>query len=191
MNYVASICLVSVFAGCRGDSPPYRGSSVATSSTASGRIAPNRSAAADSLRDDLVEHGLLVPDGGREPVIARLGRPDSVRWHTESSAYDPAMTDSTAYLFYSGLRLDYAVRKGNQPDLLQIADVSDNRYLKYPALGVGATVAAIVSALGEPSERTDDSYSYVCGRCVGPGEPVIFHLQGGRVKGVEYQFYVD
>jgi hypothetical protein len=191
MKGFASIGLVIVVAGCRGGIPPERSSNVAASSTTSGSITATHSVSADSLRDDLVEHGLRVPDGRREVVIANLGRPDSIRSHAEANPNDPTITDSVAYLFYPGLRLDYVVGAGNRGELLQLADVSNNRYLKYPALGVGASAAAVVSALGKPWQRTDDTYSYVCGRCIGPDNPVIFHLDGGRVRRVEYQFYAE
>jgi hypothetical protein len=146
----------------------------------------------DSLRDDLVEHGLRVL-GSRKAVIAQLGKPDSTRSKTEQNRFNPAQTDSTVDLFYPGLRLYYYVvaEKPNR-DILQSADVWNNRYLKYPEIGVGASAAAVVSALGEPGDRTSDTYSYDCGRCIGRAEtPVYFHLDGGRVKFVEYTFYVD
>lgn len=191
MKDVVWIALVIVLAACRRDIPPDRSSNVTSSSSTTGSLAPTHSPSVDSVRDDLVEHGLLVPEGRREAVIAKLGRPDSIRSHAEANPYDPAVTDSIAYLFYPGLRLDYLVGAGDRGELLQLADVSDNRYLKYPALGVGASAAAIVSTLGEPWKRTDTTYSYACGRCIGPDNPIIFHLDGGRVRRVEYHFYAE
>jgi len=185
------LCLIA----CRRDGPAERASTLAatstrvTTSSTSQRTVSALSVPPDSLRDDLVEHGLRVLHGPRKAVIAQLGQPDSIRSQTEQNPDTPAQTDSTVDLFYPGLRLGYYV-VAEQPnrDILQYADVWDNRYLKYPEIGVGASAAAVVNALGEPGERTGDTYSYDCGRCIGPETPVYFHLVGGRVK---YTFYVD
>jgi hypothetical protein len=101
--------------------------------------------------------------------------------------------DTIVDLFYSGLRLRYAVLgvKEGETDILLEADVSDNRYLKYPALGVGATVEAIVNALGQPEERTTDAYRYTCGLHIMSGATVHFHFEGNRVKFLTYWWDTD
>jgi hypothetical protein len=202
MKTIASAGLLLAVAGCLSETPAERSSTVAATSTVAARstfatvlpvagsTSPIGSMPPDSLRDDLVEYGLRVPKESRQKVIAVLGGPDSVRSVAEANRYDPAMSDSLVVLYYPGLRLDYLV-VGGKKDLLQEADVSDNRYLKYPTVGVGASAANIIIALGPPRERTGLAYSYECGRCIGADEPVIFHLAGGRVTNVEYQFYVD
>jgi hypothetical protein len=194
MRKLAAIGIIILLqSACRGDAPPERSSiTVATTASSSQSTVSGRSVPPDSLRDDLVEHGLRVLDGPRQAVIAQLGQPDSIRSQTEQNPHNPAQADSTVEFFYPGLRLSYYV-VGERPtrDILQTADVWDNRYLKYPEIGVGASAAAIVSALGEPGERTNDRYSYDCGRCIGAETPVYFHLGGGRVKFVQYTFYVD
>ena len=197
MARVAVTGIILCLTACRGNGPAERASTtgatstLATASGTSQSTVSGRSAPPDSLRDDLVEHGLRVL-GSRKAVIAQLGQPDSIRSQTQQNKYNAAQTDSTVDLFYPGLRLYYYVvaEKPNR-DILQSADVWNNRYLKYPEIGVGASAAAVVSALGEPGERTNDTYSYDCGRCIGAETPVYFHLDGGRVKFVEYTFYVD
>ena len=101
--------------------------------------------------------------------------------------------DTIVDVFYSGLRLRYAVLgvKEGETDILMEADVSDNRYLKYPALGVGTTVEALVTALGQPEERKTDTYSYSCALHVMSGATVYFHFEGNRVKFVTYYWYTD
>jgi hypothetical protein len=101
--------------------------------------------------------------------------------------------DTIVDVFYKGLRLHYAVLgviKG-ETDILMEAEVSDNRYLKYPELGVGASASAIVSALGEPEQRTNDTYRYECALHVMSGSTVYFHLEGDRVKFLVYRWDVD
>lgn len=149
--------------------------------------------ARDSLCGDLAENGLLIPDTNRTVVAARLGRPDSARSHPTPNTHRPVQTDSLVDVFYPGLRLHYivlGVKEGNT-DILQIADVSHNRFLKYPVLGIGAKVGDILSALGEPEERTSDTISYSCALHVMEGATVYFHLEGGLVKSIEYTYYVD
>jgi hypothetical protein len=101
--------------------------------------------------------------------------------------------DTVVDIFYPGLRLEYIVLGVTQreTDILLQADVSDNRYLKYPALGVGARIAEIVSAFGEPEERRNDTYMYKCAMHIMSGSTVYFHLEGDRVKYVEYRWDAD
>jgi hypothetical protein len=109
------------------------------------------------------------------------------------NTHNPAQMDTIVDVFYKGLRLHYAVLgviKG-ETDILMEAEVSDNRYLKYPELGVGASASAIVSALGEPEQRTNDTYRYECALHVMSGSTVYFHLEGDRVKFLVYRWDVD
>ena len=146
-----------------------------------------------SLCGDLAENGLSIPNTRRNALAAQLGRPDSATAHPTANPYNTAQTDSVVTVFYPGLRLHYIVLGAarGETDMLLRADVSDNRYLKYPALGVGASVGDIVSALGQPEERTNDTISYSCALHVMEGSTVYFHFEGDRVKFVEYTFYVD
>ena len=147
----------------------------------------------DSLCGDLAENGFLIPDSRRKAVAARLGRPDSVRSQSAPNTHNPAQMDTIVDVFYSGLRLHYGVLgvKEGETDILMEADVSDNRYLKYPALGVGTTVEAIVNALGQPEERTTNTYSYSCALHIMSGATVYFHFEGDRVKFLTYSWYTD
>ncbi len=153
-----------------------------------------------SLQSRASARAFFHRDTRRQAVIAQWGRPDSTRSQPVQNIHKPAQTDSVVNLFYPGLRLHYVVlgvAVRSDTDILLKADVSDNRYLKYPALGVGASAATIVSALGDPrepeqlGERASDKYRYDCERCIGGGLPVYFHFEGDRVKLVEYTFYVD
>jgi hypothetical protein len=101
--------------------------------------------------------------------------------------------DTLVDVFYPGLRLHYVVlgTTEGETDILLQADVSDNRYLKYPALGVGARVAEIVKAFGEPEGRSSDAYIYSCALHVMSGSTVYFHVEGDRVKYVVYTWDVD
>lgn len=214
---VPPLLLLAMLAGCRREPPPARAAvdsstSIVTttssrdsqafiaSSTPSASLAApltvhdtapsvHFSSAKDSLCGEFAENGFLIPDSRRKAVATQLGRPDSLRSHVIPNNHLPVQMDTIVDLFYPGLRLEYVVlgvAKGETDILLQ-ADVSDNRYLKYPALGVGARIAEIVSAFGEPEERKNDTYRYECGMHIMSGSIVYFHLLGDRVKYVEYR----
>ena len=147
----------------------------------------------DSVCGEFAENGLLIPDGRRKAVAARFGRPDSVQSQVIPNKYTNGQMDTVMHVFYPALRLEYivlGVTKG-ETDILLEADVSDNRYLRYPAFGVGARVAEIVSAFGEPEERRDDTISYTCAMHVMSGSTVYFHLDGDRVKYLVYRWDAD
>lgn len=147
----------------------------------------------DSLCGDLAENGFRILNTRRKAVAAQLGVPDSVHSQPAPNTHNPAQMDTVVDVFYPGLRLHYAVLgvTEGETDILLEAEVSDNRYLKYPALGVGAIVGAIVRALGQPEERTNDTYSYSCALHVMSGSTVYFHFEGDRVKFVVYRWDAD
>ena len=147
----------------------------------------------DSLCGEFAENGFLIPDSRRKAVATQLGRADSLRSHVIPNNHRPVQMDTVVDMFYPGLRLQYVVLgvTEGETDILLQADVSDNRYLKYPALGVGARIAEIVSALGEPEERRNDTYSYTCSLHVMSGSTVYFHVEGDRVKYVVYRWDAD
>jgi hypothetical protein len=146
----------------------------------------------DSLCGDLVESGLVVPNN-RTAVTGQYGRPDSTESEPTPNKHNPAQTDSTVNVFYPGLHLYYIVLgvKEGETDILWRADVSTNRYLKYPSLGIGASREAIVKAVGEPEERTDSTARYSCALHIMAGVTLDYHFEGDRVKSAEYWFDVD
>jgi hypothetical protein len=147
----------------------------------------------DSLCGEFAENGFLIPDSRRKAVATQLGRPDSLQSHAIPNTHRPVQMDTLVDVFYHGLRLEYIVLgvAQGETDILLQADVSDNRYLKYPALGVGARIAEIVSAFGEPEERRNDTYMYECAMHIMSGSTVYFHIEGDRVKYVEYRWDAD
>jgi hypothetical protein len=147
----------------------------------------------DSLCGDLAENGLKIPNTRRTAVAAQIGRPDSTQAQPTPNPYTTGQIDSVIDVFYRGLRLHYIVlgKQTGETDILLAADVSDNRFLKYAALGVGASADAIVSALGNPEERTADTLTYSCALHIMSGSTIHFHLESDHVKGVEYTFDAD
>ena len=167
-----------------------KASSIATQQESTAVAAVDQTPSVDSLRDEFVQHGLLVPDS-RTEVISRFGAADSVASRAVVNRHNAALTDSIVDLFYPGLHLTYYVVGRGGKEFLQTAVVSDNRYLKYPDFGVGVPDAIIRRSLGEPSERATAKWRYDCGRCMGAESPVYFYLDHGTVQRIEYSFYVD
>ena len=214
------IGVIAVAGGCRRQTPTLRSSSdsqtatVTTSSTIAAQApisapastststgittAPDTSpmlkfsSAKDSLCGEVAENGFRIPDSDRRAVAAQFGQPDSVRMQPAPNPHRPAQMDTVADVFYPGIRLHYWVVGAAKPyDILLEADISDNKYLTYPQLGIGATSGAIASALGDPPERTDESYSYSCALHVMSGADVTFHFAAGRVIRVDYRWEAD
>jgi hypothetical protein len=168
---------------------------VGPTSLASGDTAPSVhfSSPKDSLCGEMAENGLLIPNPRRSAVAAQLGRPDSVQSRPAPNPHNPAQTDTVVDVFYRGLRIHYWVLAAAQTerDIVLEIDVSDNRYLKYPSLGIGARADALVSAFGERGERREDGYRYSCALHVMSGADMDFHFAGDRVKLIAYRYYAD
>jgi hypothetical protein len=183
--------------------PDSQASNIANTSNAAASAAPivgadtapavHFSSPSDSLCGDLAENGLKIPNTKRSAVTAQVGRPDSTRTQPTPNPYTTGQIDSVVDVFYPGLRLHYIVlgKQTGETDILLRAHVSENRFLKYPALGVGASAEAIVRALGKPEGRTTDTLSYTCALHIMSGSTVYFHLERDHVTVVEYTFEAD
>ena len=159
---IAAVVALVVITGCSKDREDQRGVARGNVSRPELRSSADTTLTSppqsiDSLRDDFVEHGLLVSDS-RLQVAVRLGQPDSTAAHSV---------------------------------ILQTAMVSDNRYLKYPQLGIGTPGVTILQSLGEPGNRESGKYRYDCARCIGEDSPAYFYFDRGRVQRIEYSFYLD
>jgi hypothetical protein len=146
----------------------------------------------DSLCGEMGENGLNVPVG-RRAVAAKFGKPDSVRADPGPNPYEPTQIDTVMDVFYPGLRLKYWVM-GKPPadnESLLEAEITDNKYLRFPQLGIGATRDEIVRTIGEPGDRTDDTFKYECGLHIMSGANVTFHFADRRVTLVDFYWEMD
>ena len=170
--------------------PPVSAAPVASADTAP---SVHFSSPKDSLCGEMAENGLLIPNTRRSAVATQLGRPDSVRSQPAPNPHNPVQTDTVVDVFYPGLRLHYWVVGAAQAerDIILEIDVSNNRYLKYPSFGIGATAEALVSAFGERGERREDGYRYSCALHVMSGADMDFHFGSDRVQLITYRYYAD
>jgi hypothetical protein len=172
--------------------PAASSTSAAVASPEDSLIPLHFSSPQDSLCGAVGETGLNIPTG-RRAVAAQFGKPDSVRTQPGPNPYTPTQIDTVVNVFYPNLRLKYWVMGDGKPDTESLleADISDNKYLRFPQVGIGATRDEIVKAIGEPGERTDDTYGYECGLHIMSGADVTFHFSGGRVTRFNYRWEMD
>lgn len=108
--------------------------------------------------------------------------------------HDPSVTDTLVTWSYPGVEIHLHQVGNGGPEFLSEVEVTDNRYLRYPAAGVGAARATIHELLGPPSAARgpEEGDTYPCERCEGAPEPVTFRYDAqGRVRAVLFSFYVD
>ena len=190
---VLAALLVLVACGPGGDAPPAGGGDgvdtpAAAAEPEGGASAPDtgRTSAADRF----VTEGLDPVGRTRAEIRATLGEPDSVRHEPVANRHIADRTDTIVTLHYPTLRATvYAVTGGN--DLLQSVRVTDDRHLRDPAIRIGMPWEEVRRRLGEPHDREGDVPVYWCRRCTGAEHPVRFHVVDGRVRAVEFTYYVD
>ncbi|MGV2384752.1 MAG UNVERIFIED_CONTAM: hypothetical protein LOD86_05720 [Thermobifida fusca] len=142
--------------------------------------------------DAYAARGLLVQAESREAFRAALGEPDSVITATVPNRHDPAITDTVVALYYADLSaIIWKPGYEGARDLLEHVEVRDNRYLRWPSLGIGARARNIITALGPPKEQSPTQLVYECGPSEAVPEPLVFELRAGRVRRVVFNRYVD
>jgi hypothetical protein len=162
------------------------GGRTADSDTAAGTVAPDMSTLPDGCEG--LEYSILRTAPNRAALARTFGEPDSLHADTEPNRHVPDATDSLFTVFYPGITVD--IRKPAGGDMATHVDLRDNRYIAFPAIGVGASATRVAEALGEPTRRTNYSLVYDCGMHV--EQPVTFHLDGrGVVDRIAIDYYVD
>jgi hypothetical protein len=138
----------------------------------------------------LVRQGLLVGARTGVEVRTQFGAPPETESRPVPNAHDPSVTDSILTWRYDGVEFEiYRTADGRR--LLTRAAVVDNRFLRFPEVGIGAEPARIREVLGAPLVDSREEMEYRCAGCSGPPEPVIFHLRDDRVHRVDFLFAVD
>lgn len=160
-----------------------------------GGATPERDAAAPLLpadqlpdRAEFIDGGLGVTARSRTELQSLLGPADSVTAEEIANRHVPGMRDTIYTLYHPG-RMTRIHHPGGGGDLLSMVEVSDNRHLRYPILGL--EVEALQIAFGPPDQSSDSSVVYRCISCVAGDDPVEFLLEGDTVRRVRFHFYVD
>lgn len=148
---------------------------------------PERAAEADLTCEGL-ERRIVGADLTRAGLRDAFGPPAGRSVTLEPNRHLPDATDSIFDLRWDGLRVEIRTPPDGE-DLAVHARISDDRFLRYPSVGMGAPADRVLEVLGTPSSRRDDALVYDCG--MGASQPVTFHLEDGVVRRVEISFYVD
>lgn len=175
--------------GCTSEPPDGRGGSV-EDERGPGIPSPDPdSPDVAGLTCEGLEENLLRAHASRAELAGTFGTPDSVSSTTEPNRHVPGATDSLFVTYYPGLVAHFR-KPPEGGDLVSLVEVEDNRYLRYPAIGVGAGEERVISVLGEPRTHEPGRLVYECAG-MGPGQPVTFRLSDGVVERIEIAYYVD
>lgn len=190
-RWVASALIVSLVISCsgeRGDGAVSRDSVTPAPSPAAVEPPPWDSSSVAGLDCEDLEREILASALNRSALEEAFGTPDSIESRTEPNRHLQGATDSLFTVYYPGMVM--SLRKPSQgQDLASGLEVSRNRYLRYPTIGIGSPADRVVRVLGPPQERDDRKIVYDCG--IGAEQPVTFALEEGVVRGVNVAFYVD
>ena len=135
----------------------------------------------------LMDSVFLAPST-RVALLQAYGSPDSVNASTEPNRHVTGVIDSLFRVHYPGLTANFR-KPGGGSDLIIGMEATDNRYLRYPGIGIGARRDRLIQVLSDTSLVTEDRIEYNCG--MGADEPVTFWLAGGQVRRVSMSYYVD
>lgn len=176
--------------GCAGPPAPPEAENATTDSVSGADSLATLPPPAGELPDRsvFVDSALRVDARSRDALRAALGEPDSTAAEVVPNRHVPGVMDTIYTLHYPDLVARFH-HPGGGGDLLAMVQVSNNRHLRYPVLGL--TVAAIDEAFGRPDEATDSSLTYYCTTCEAGDDPVQLVFLDGELRRVRFGYYVD
>lgn len=146
------------------------------------------SASVADLTCENLEQDILDAAPTRAALAEAYGEADSIRVATEPNRHMAGATDSLFVVYYPGMVVDLR-KPENGDDLVDHVEISDNRYLRYPAIGIGAPIDRVARVLGTPKLRDARRVVYDCG--LGAEQPVTFMLDQGIVRRIIVDYYLD
>lgn len=126
----------------------------------------------------------------RAALIARIGEPVRVDSRPQRNRHDPSITDSVVVLTYEDARFVYYVVTTARRDLLDVAEVRSNAYLRRTPPGIGTAADSLRAWWDPPIATTDSTLAYDCRTCAVP-HPATFLLEDGTVRAIRFDLYVD
>jgi hypothetical protein len=144
-----------------------------------------------SLRAEaFVEHGWAFDLGdSRQMIVERLGEPVATRVAEVPNPHLPETRDTVYTLTYDGLEVEIYRATAVDRHFLSRLSVSGSRYAMRWDLRVGSAAQKVRETLGSPTDLSGDSLIYEAGE--GATDRVIFTIEDGRVRMIEWHFYVD
>jgi hypothetical protein len=195
LNKTACAVIVILLFACRQDqpeelSPIPRSPSKPPSVTASKPRAAQEDSNLVALRDDYVINGLLPIGTSITEIYQTLGSPQRMARKPIENVHYPDVIDTLVTLFYPTLTVKVYVTSQGQ-EYIGYVLVEDNKYLKYPSIGIGITESELFENLGMPHYQEGGLHTYVCQNCEGAEESVIFHTVNGTIQKIEFVYYID
>ena len=141
-------------------------------------------------RDAWLRDALVAARLDRAALRAELGDPSRTTAHAQPNRHDPSLTDSLVELAYGDARFVYYVVTTGPSELLDFAEVRDNRHLALTTPGIGTPADSLRAWWGAPVAATDSTVEYDCTTCEVP-HPATFVLSDGRVRAIRFDLYVD
>jgi hypothetical protein len=139
---------------------------------------------------DFVLRGLLPLGDDRVEIVGTLGTPDSLTSVVVHNRHVPGVQDTLYTIFYPRLVIGIH-HPGGGSDLISAIDVADNRFLRYPTVGIGVPESRLREALGPPTSEEATVLTYQCGTCQGAEGWVDIFIRDGRVERIRFNNYVD
>jgi hypothetical protein len=141
-------------------------------------------------RDAWLRDALAAARLDRAALRAELGAPSRRTAHAQPNRHDPSVTDSLVDLEYADARFVYYVVTAGPSDLLDFAEVRDDRHLALTPPGIGTPADSLRAWWGPPVASTDSTLEYDCTTCEVP-HPATFVVADGRVRAIRFDLYVD
>lgn len=140
-------------------------------------------AATDIVRvDEFIDAPRIVFGDSLAAVVGRLGLPLAEDRTTRGTFRDPTVLRQVRRLTYAGMRLEV------QDRLVAAEITAPGRGLPL-GLDVGIARAVVEATLGEAQDADDDRLLYLYSD--GFPKTVTFHLRDGRVRKIEWEYWVD
>ena len=118
-------------------------------------------------------------------VTRRLGAPAETSFVLIASPHEPKMRNVRATLEYPGITVTILTVLCCDQSLLERVRVTDPAILEFPR-----TASAVRAQFGKPAQTRADRLVYHVENDVGI-DAITFELDGGRVRAVQWQYFVD
>ena len=141
--------------------------------------------------NQLVDDGLDFELGDSvNEIIKTLGQPKDIQVDKIKNVHYPdEIVDEIHRLYYDGLYVQiYKATEGNK-ELLQALSITSNKFKVKLGLNVGTTKTEIRRTLGNPSNDSDDMWSYVYTE--GYPNTVQFYFENDAVTKIEWSYWID
>lgn len=146
---------------------------------------------AESKVCDFIKKSLHQFGDTKDSVISKMGKPNKLSVEELDSMWYPGEKDRVYSLTYPGLLIEtlYLFQKENSTEYPVTVEVTSDMYVLGSGLKVGSSKADVLSALGNPGEKSEEAeeeknWLYSC-----EVENVYFYFEGDRVTKITCNGY--